>query len=83
MDFEISKKLEQNKQNKYESVIIAARVARKINQGRLAAAEQSGAEAPIKYPMKVTTEALKELADGNVEYKYREETSANDELFSQ
>lgn len=83
MDFEISKKLEQNKQNKYESVIIAARVARRINQGRLVAAEQSGAEAPIKYPMKVTTEALKELAEGNVEFKYREETSANDELFSQ
>ncbi|NLI15161.1 MAG: hypothetical protein GX409_02620 [candidate division Zixibacteria bacterium] len=83
MDFEISKKLEQNNQNKYESVIIAARVARKINSQRLAAAEQSGAEAPIKYPMKVTTEALKELAEGKVAFKYREETSAGDELFSQ
>jgi DNA-directed RNA polymerase omega subunit len=83
MEFQISRKLEQAVRNKYEAVIVAARVARRINLGRLAAAEQLGAEAPIKYPMKVTTEALKEIAEGNVHFKYREEPSANDELFSQ
>jgi DNA-directed RNA polymerase subunit K/omega len=83
MDFEISKKLEKATENKYEAVIIAARVARRINLARLAAAEQAGAEALPKYPLKVTTEALSELADGEVKFKYREEAAGNDELFSQ
>jgi DNA-directed RNA polymerase subunit K/omega len=83
MDYGMSKKLEQVAQSKYEAVIVAARIARRINLGRLAAEEQAGAEAPLKYPSKVTIEALNELASGKVKFKYREETTSADELFTQ
>jgi DNA-directed RNA polymerase subunit K/omega len=83
MDYGMRKKLEQVSGSKYEAVIVAARIARRINQARLVAEEQAGADAPLKYPSKVTIEALNELASGKVKFKYREEVSASDELFTQ
>jgi len=83
MDYTVTGKLREITSNKYEAIVIASRVARKINLARLVQAEASGADAPIKYPMKVTTEAIKELVSGKVVYKYREETSSMDELFPQ
>jgi DNA-directed RNA polymerase omega subunit len=83
MDYGIAKKLGDVAHNKYEAIIVAARVARNINAARVAAAEQSGVEPEIQYMSKVTSEALKELATGKVKFKYREDTTQTDELFPQ
>jgi DNA-directed RNA polymerase omega subunit len=83
MDYGIAKKLSEVAHNKYEAIIVAARVARNINAARVAAAEQSGVEPELKYLSKVTSEALNEMASGKVKFKYREDATQADELFPQ
>jgi len=84
MDYSITKKVEDAAASKYEAVIIAAKLARKINMLRLAEYEKMGPEASIpKYPQKVTTEALIELAGGKVKYTYKEETLPDEDIFQQ
>jgi len=82
MEYDLKKKAAEFTKNKYETVIIAAKVARKINLQRLAAAESLGDnEAVPKYKMKVTTEALKSVADGKIKYRFRDEKSQDEEMF--
>lgn len=84
MELGISEKLRDITSNKYEAIIIAAKKARLINLERLAKEEQLGPDAEsLKHLPKVTTEALKELASGNIKYKYREETIADEGFFPQ
>lgn len=84
MDYSITKKVEDVAGSKYKAVIIAAKLARKINMLRLAEYEKMGPEAPIpKYPQKVTIEALSELAGGKVKYTYKEEISPDEDIFHQ
>jgi DNA-directed RNA polymerase omega subunit len=83
MEYGIVNKLGQVAHNKYEAIIVAAKLARRINAARVAAAEQTGIEPELKYMSKVTTEALKELASGTVKFNYPEETLHSDELFPQ
>lgn len=81
MDYEITRKVEEAAKNRYEAVIVAAKLARKINLLRLASVEQLGPEAPgLEYSDKVTAEALKELADGKVKYVFKEENLPGEEV---
>lgn len=82
MDYSIIKKIEDVAKCKYEAVIVAARLARKINVSRMADYEQMGPdESPPKYAEKVTIEALNRLAEGNIEYTYTKETSPDEDVF--
>ncbi len=56
--------------NEYEAVIVAARLARKINSLRLAAKEQLAPEELAGMDQrKVTTVALEELKSGKVQFE--------------
>jgi len=82
MDYNIKKKLEQTTKNKYEAVIVASKLARRINDKRIAEYEQLNSDAPLpKYPFKVTTEAINELAEGKVKYTAIKEESSEEDLF--
>ena len=60
--------------NRYEAVIVAAKLARRINGLRLAAKEQLAPEELTDIDLrKVTTVALDELKDGKVKYDRKEE----------
>ena len=60
--------------NRYEAVIVAAKLARKINGLRLAAKEQLAPEELTDIDLrKVTTVALDELSEGKVKYDRKEE----------
>lgn len=60
--------------NRYEAVLIAAKLSRRINGLRLAAKEQLAPEELIDIDLrKVTTVALDELKDGKVKYDRKEE----------
>ncbi|UCE66962.1 MAG: DNA-directed RNA polymerase subunit omega [Candidatus Zixiibacteriota bacterium] len=63
--------------NDYEKVILAAKLARKINNTRIVAGEQLAPEEINKLDRrKVTTTALEELDSGNVQIsRQREEPS--------
>lgn len=57
-----------NKLNDYETVILAAKLARKINNARVVAKEQLAPEEQDKIDQrKVTTVALEELSTGKVQ----------------
>jgi len=57
-----------NKLNDYEMVILAAKLARKINNARVVAKEQLAPEEQAKIDQrKVTTVALEELSSGKVQ----------------
>jgi DNA-directed RNA polymerase omega subunit len=82
MDYRLRKKVEEAAKNKYEAVIVASKLARRINNMRLSAEEQLGPDAPIPdYAKKVTSEAIEELARGKVKYIFREETPSEEEVF--
>ena len=56
--------------NRYEAVLVAAKLARKINALRLAAKEQLPAEELSRIDhRKITTIALDELRNGKVKYE--------------
>lgn len=60
--------------NRYEAVLVAAKLARKINTLRLAAKEQLAPEELTDIDLrKVTTVALEELGSGKVKYDRKEE----------
>ena len=62
------------KPNDYEKVILAAKIARKINNSRMAAREQLAAEELGKIDQrKVTSLALDELDSGKVQYLRQKE----------
>ena len=64
------KKLEDIIPNEYEAVIVAAKLARKLNAQRQAAKEQLPVEELGKLDQrKVTTIALEELAGGTVKFE--------------
>jgi len=64
--------------NRYEAVLVAAKLARRINSLRLAAKEQLVAEELMTIDQrKVTTVALNELKEGKV--KYERKTEAEEE----
>ncbi len=59
--------------NRYEAVLIAAKLARRINGLRLAAKEQLAPEELADIDLrKVTTVALDELKNGKVKYDRKE-----------
>jgi len=67
---EAGKKLDDIVPNEYEAVLVAAKLARKINALRLAAKEQLPAEEFNKMDQrKVTSLALEELASGKVRFE--------------
>lgn len=58
--------------NDYESVLVAAKLARRMNSARLAAKEQLSPEEIAKIDQrKVTSVALEELKDGKVRFERR------------
>ncbi|MCD6160844.1 MAG: DNA-directed RNA polymerase subunit omega [candidate division Zixibacteria bacterium] len=82
MDYSIKQKLEKVIKNKYKAVIVASRLARKINDKRVAEYEQLGPDAPLpRYPLKVTTEAINEVADGKVNYSIVKDKPSEEEMF--
>lgn len=82
MDYELRQKIEEAAKNKYEAVIVAAKLARKINMDRLAVEENLGPDAsPPTYANKVTTEAINKLAEGHIHYRFREAKPSEEELF--
>ncbi|RKX19344.1 MAG: hypothetical protein DRP26_03580 [Candidatus Zixiibacteriota bacterium] len=82
MDYSIAKKIEDTAKGKYEAVIVAAKLARKINALRMAEHEQMDSdETPPKYATKVTIEALNMLSEGKVKYDYIEKTSPDENTF--
>ena len=83
MDYNLKQKVAKYTRNKYEAVIVASKLARKINNQRLSAVENLGADEPVPvYKDKVTTEALNELADGKVKFEFKkEEHREEEELF--
>jgi DNA-directed RNA polymerase subunit K/omega len=82
MDYSLKKKIEDATTNKYEAVIVASKIARKINNKRVAEEQQLGPDEPApEYKQKVTTEALVELADGNVKYEIKEDTPPEEDAF--
>jgi DNA-directed RNA polymerase omega subunit len=83
MDYTLRSKLEKIANNKYEAVIAAARLARKINNFRLAQEEQLGPDSPLpSYLKKVTAEAVEELSEGKVKYAFRKESVQDEEIFA-
>jgi DNA-directed RNA polymerase subunit K/omega len=82
MDYSLKHKIEQVTKNKYEAVIVAAKLARRINNKRVAADEQMGPDdvAPT-YKLKVTTEAIIELAKGDVKYAFKKDTESEEDIF--
>ena len=62
--------------NNYERVIIAAKLARKINSRRLVAKEQMSPEELAEFDKrKVTSVALNDLADNKVEFELKKPES--------
>jgi len=82
MDYSLKQKIEQVTKSKYEAVIVAAKLARRINDKRVAVEEQLGPDdvAPT-HKLKVTTEAIIELAEGNVKYAFEKETDSEEVVF--
>ncbi len=69
---EPKKRLEDVIPNEYEAVLVAAKLARKINAERLAQKEQTPLEELGKLDQrKVTTAALDELASGKIKIEQR------------
>jgi DNA-directed RNA polymerase omega subunit len=82
MDYSLKHKVEQATKNKYEAVIVAAKLARRINNKRVAEEEQLGPDDAIPtHKFKVTTEAIMELAEGKVKYAFRKETESEEDVF--
>jgi DNA-directed RNA polymerase omega subunit len=82
MDYNLKKKTAKFTKNKYEAVIIAARLARKLNMDRLTELENRDPdESEPTYKMKVTTEAITSLAEGKVKFKIKEEKPQDEEIF--
>jgi DNA-directed RNA polymerase subunit K/omega len=82
MDYDIKKKTAKYTKNKYEAVIIASKVARKLNLERLAATENIGPDESLPaYKLKVTTEAITDLAEGKVKFRFREDTPHDNEMY--
>ncbi|MCP4581561.1 MAG: DNA-directed RNA polymerase subunit omega [candidate division Zixibacteria bacterium] len=82
MDYSLRKKIEDATTNKYEAVIVASKLARKINNQRVSVEQQLGPDEPMpEHDQKVTTEALVELADGNVNYIIKEDTQPEEDAF--
>jgi DNA-directed RNA polymerase subunit K/omega len=82
MDYDLKKKTSEHTNNKYETVIVASKIARKLNMERLSEAENLAPDEPIPiHKVKVTVEALNALADGKVKFKFREDKSQEEEIF--
>jgi DNA-directed RNA polymerase omega subunit len=71
---EPKKRLEEVIPNEYEAVLLAAKLARKINARRVVQKEQTPVEDLGKLDQrKVTTAALEELISGRVKFERRAE----------
>ena len=82
MDYSNREKIADVTRSKYEAVIVASKLARRINNVRFQAQEQLGPDSPIPvYPEKVTTEAINELATGKVKFQIKDVSSAEDQVF--
>ncbi len=82
MDYDIKKKVAKYTSNKYEAVIVASKLSRKINLERLSVTESVGPEEiPPSFKTKVTVEAITALAEGKVKFTIKEDTSSEEELF--
>lgn len=82
MDYNLKQKIAKYTKNKYEAVIVASKLARNINDKRLAAAENVGTDEPAPvYKNKVTTEALNELADGKVKFDFKIEEHREEDIY--
>jgi DNA-directed RNA polymerase omega subunit len=65
--------LDQRVKSRYEAVLVAAARARQINAENLAAEERGDEETPRLRKAKVTSRALHELLDGQIEFERVEE----------
>jgi len=82
MDYSLKHKIDEVTKSKYEAVIVAAKLARRINNKRVAAEEQLGPDDVVPtHKLKVTTEAILELAEGRVEYDYKKEIESEEDVF--
>lgn len=82
MDYEIKNKVAKYTDNKYEAVIVASRLSRKINSKRLSLSENlSLDELSPSFKTKVTVEAINALAEGKVKYTFKEEKPDEEEIF--
>jgi DNA-directed RNA polymerase omega subunit len=69
------KRLEDVVPNEYEAVLVAAKLARRINAARQAEKEQTAPEELIKIDQrKVTTVALEQIKGGKVKFDLRKPT---------
>lgn len=82
MDYSLKHKIEEVTKSKYEAVIVAAKLARRINDKRVAAEEQLGPDDVVPtHKLKVTTEAIIELAEGKVKYAFTKDTESEEDVF--
>lgn len=82
MDYDLKKKTAKFTKNKYEAVIVASKIARKLNMNRLSETENLGPDENVPtYKTKVTVEALNALADGKIKFKISEDESREDDIF--
>jgi len=82
MDYDIKKKLAKFTSNKYEAVIVASKLARKVNVKRLSVTENLGPEeVPPSVKTKVTVEAINAVAQGKVKFTIKEDKTTEEELF--
>ncbi len=81
MDYDIKKKVAEYTHNKYEAVIVASKVARKINMKRLSMMENLGPDELPSFKTKVTVEALNQLAEGKVKFHIEEDKTTEEEIF--
>jgi len=65
--------LDQRVRSRYEAVVVAAARARQMNAQKLAAEERGEGDAPMLKKAKVTTRALDELLNGEIEFERVEE----------
>ena len=80
MDYDIKKKVAKYTSNKYEAVIVASKLARKINMKRLAVTEGLGPDDNVPgFKQKVTVEALDELALGKVKFSINDPKNQEEE----
>lgn len=79
---EARKRLEDVLPNEYEAVLVAAKLARKINSLRNAAKEQLAPEEYNKMDQrKVTSVALEELISGKVKFEKKKGDEREEEAF--
>jgi len=70
MELDATERLDKMCENRYEAVLLVAKHARRLNLDRLREKSQEGEAPPVeKKSLKVTTQALKDVLEGKVEFE--------------